>query len=171
MLKREEKKIGDRVFAVTQLPAMRALKLWTRLLKIAGPALAALAGTGIPKSLADADTKSLAPVISTLFEHLTDTEVEQLTRDLLSTAQVQSDEGKWIELFGASGAFDLVMGGDRGVLEIVQLLGFAVEVNFADFFGALRGALKLARSKTPSGSAESTTSGTSGPAGDSSSSG
>ena len=152
MLRREEKQIGANTFAVNQMPAMRALKMSTRLGRLFGPAMAKLAGSGPPASLLDVDTSALSPAISMLFDGLTESEIESLTKELLATCEVQID-GKWVELFGKNPVFDLVMGGD--VLGIYKLIYFAVEVNYADFFAEFRG-LIAAGTKAVSRSAEST---------------
>lgn len=151
-----EKEINGKRFTISQLPAMRALKLSTRLGKLFGPAMAKVAGAGPPKAFEDMNLEALSPAVAMLFENLTESEIESLTKELLGSALAQLD-GNWVELFGKAPTFDLVMGGD--VLGIYRLLYAAIEVNYSDFFDALRG---LVTAVTASPSAGSNTSRTDG---------
>lgn len=98
----QETVIGGHKYSVTQLPAMRAL----RLLPLVGKAL------------------SQGP--EKMFLCLTPDELEQLTRELLSTARL---DGK--ELLPQ---FDFVMQGQTAT--VIALLAFAATVNFGDFYAA-----------------------------------
>lgn len=144
-IERKEIQIGERRFAVTQLPAMRSLKMATRLGRLFGPTLAQLAtASPNPAALSELNVSALSPAIATFFDKLDEKEIESLTRDLLASAQIE-DGGKWVELFGASPTFDHYMSG--APLDAFKLLYFAVEANYHDFFGAFRGAF-AARAKT-----------------------
>lgn len=137
MLRTETREINGKKFQISQLPAMRALRLSTRLGKLFGPPLAKVAGTSpTTQGIASVNVGALAPAIASLFETLSESELESLTRELLCTTMVEHD-GAWVELFGHSPVFDLVMGGD--VLGIFKLLYAAIEVNYSDFFGEFRG--------------------------------
>lgn len=163
----EEREIGGRRVLVAQLPASRALKLLRRLGHVLGPALAKAAGASKGTlSIAALDVGSLSDAITVLFDRLTEPELDHLMRELLSTAQVMVD-GKWVQLSAGSGPqpYDVTFAGDLAGL--FATLGFAIEVNFGDFFAVARGALQAHRAGSPS--AGSSTSTSAGPSGESSS--
>ena len=155
----QEKMIGGRRCMVAQLPVTRALKVLRRLGSTLGPALAKAAGAskGASISLAALNVESLADAVALLFERLTDAELDYLLRELLSTAQVMGEGDKWLPMIDpVSGAalYDGIYAGN--IAGLLALLAFAVEVNFGDFFVAIRGSLQA--QMTASRSAESSTS-------------
>lgn len=119
----KEKIIGEATYRVSQLPAMRAFKLLTRLGKVAGPALAAMKG-GL-----DAD---LGEAAKALFDRLSEDEVEQLLRQILETVQV-TEEGKTRQMLTG---FDIIYAGDR-MVEVFEVVKFALEVQYGPIFAAL----------------------------------
>ena len=99
-----------------------------RLGRILGPALPAVATLGAMGE-DGAGVDALAPVAVALFERLTEDEIESLAKELLATASVDGRE--------LLREFDLTMQGR--ILTVIKLCGFAIEVNYADFFDAFRG--------------------------------
>lgn len=99
----QERKIGERLFSVTPLPAMRALRLWPLVSRAMG------------------GSKGEDP-----FTSLTADEMEKLTRELLYGAFVDGHE--------LLKTFDLEMQGD--VVSVMELLSFAVEVNYSRGFSS-----------------------------------
>jgi hypothetical protein len=167
-IKTQEKQIAGRRYVVTQLPATRAIKLLRRLGHVLGPALAKAVGSSRGNlSIATLDVGSLSDAVALLFDRLSESELEYLMRELLSTAQVLTDD-KWVQLStGLAGTqpYDAIFAGDLAGL--FGCMAFAIEVNYGDFFGVLRGSLQAQMGA--SRSAESSTSRTGGPSGDSSS--
>jgi hypothetical protein len=134
-----ERDIDGRRYAVTQLPAMRALRLLNRLGRIAGPALVGLVeGASAPPG-------ALGLAAEGVFERLSDEELEALVKELLSSARV---DGK--ELLPQ---FDLHFQGRMGTL--FRVLSFALEANYGGFFGDL---VAAGRAMQASRSAASSTS-------------
>jgi len=130
LIKTEEKEIDGLRFSVTQLPGMRGLRMSVRLGKLLGPALARAAGAATG-GLASLDVSKLSGAVDALFEHLTEDEIESVTKALLESCLV-TIEGKTGPLMPM---FDTVMGGK--VATVYKLLRFAFEVNFGNFFGGL----------------------------------
>jgi hypothetical protein len=119
------------VFTVRPLSGMKAVTFLPRLNKVLGPALAALSAA---RSGLDAD--ALKGALEALGDRLDEKEMEGITRTLLADATFQPlDSSKpGGELMRA---FDQVFAG-RAEL-VFQLLAFALEVNYAGFFPALKG--------------------------------
>jgi hypothetical protein len=143
MLKTREKIIDGNTFAVTQLPAMRALRLFSRIGRSLGPALgqlAAAAGKGAGSmKLDEFDMSTVGEAIAVLFDRLTPDELETLTKELLESARIDGRE--------LMREFDIAMQGRVGT--VFKLLMFSFEVNYGDFFGAARGLVAQAK---PAGS-------------------
>ena len=124
-IKTEEKQIGACIYRVSQLGAIKGRAAFLRLVKALGP---------IAGGLVDAKGKQAASLdLGDLMARLTLTE-DDLTFfcDLFAekTFIVKSD-GKTPRL---DHCFDDHFAGRY--LEMIQWLAFAVQVNFADFFGA-----------------------------------
>lgn len=128
MTKTETKKLGELEFKTTQLPAMRAFALLTKLAKVVGPALGALskldpdteldlAGSGLISALQTLDTK----------------EAESLVLDVLSGTEAivpDATGGRAIPL-SKQANIDLIFTGKLKLM--FQVVGFALQVNFRDF--------------------------------------
>jgi hypothetical protein len=135
-------------YSVTQLPAFRGLKMLARLTRTVGPALAKLANA---EQGGEIDLSSLGDAVGALCEKLTDAEIDGITRELLFSSTV--DEQPLLAQFDSHFA---------GKPELaLQVLAFAVEVNFGGFFDAARGA--LAARKTPDKKAVPAASGSTSP--------
>lgn len=141
----EDKAAGKSyTYSVTQLPAMAGLKMLARLSRALGPALAQLSDADASGEIGAA---SLGAAVGVLCEKLSDTEIEGISKTLLSGSTV--DEQPLLQQFDAHFA---------GKPELaLQLLGFAVEVNFGGFFDAARSALVKtpAKQAAPPGAASS----------------
>ncbi len=129
--KTEKRTIGGLEYSTTQLPAMKALALSTRIGRAVGPALAAASGVDM-----GADVAALAPAITRLFASLDGAEAQALTKEILQGTTVVF-EGKHVHL-GDTAAIDHVFTGRLG--ELFTVVKFALEVNFTDFFDALTSA-------------------------------
>jgi hypothetical protein len=129
--KTEKKTIGELTYTTTQLPAMKALALSTRLGRAIGPALAEAAGLS-----GDASVSKLGPAVTALFSRLDGAEAQALTRDILAATSVEMD-GKVIPL-GDAAMVDHVFTGK--LQDLFAVIRFSLEVNFSDFFAALASA-------------------------------
>jgi hypothetical protein len=136
VLKTQERTIDGMRFTVGQLPAMRAMKLLNRITRIAAPAVArAAAALKSGQDLASMDLGSLGGAVESLFLKLPDDELEGITRELFSTVLYHNEaNGQAAPLMEV---FDAVMMGRMPT--VLKLLGFAFEVNYGNFFDALRG--------------------------------
>lgn len=126
--------IDGTMFAVSQLPAMRSMRLMHRLAKAVGPALLKAAG-GKAVSLKELDLSNAGEAAQMLFETFSENDFETLIRELLESATVEH-EGRTIPLMPV---FDVVMAGKPGT--ILKLLKFALEVNYGSFFGGFLGSV------------------------------
>lgn len=148
--------IGERTVAVTQLPARRALKTLHRILRVVLPAGAKALGDGSLGELSDAANMKLGGLgnaAETLFDRLSESELDDLIGVLLSTATL---DGKPL-----IPQIDLAFQGR--LFELLQVVKFALEVNYADFFDGFRGLLAASAAARSSASRASTTA--SGPSG------
>lgn len=131
MVKHETKTIKDLKFQLGMVPAMQSLEAMPRVLALVGPAISTLkdavsggkvdqsklleVGAGIVAQLGKANPKELR-------------EVAEL---LLAPCQVQH-EGKWVNLLEV---FDVLMQGR--IFTVLNLLAWAVQLNYQDFFALL----------------------------------
>lgn len=109
MIETKEKIIDGATYTVTQLPARRALKLKTKLIKIFGP------------MFMGADTLSFQNVCQNMDEN----QFEAICMEMLQGVRKNN-----VELTPAT--FDLEFAGDMAGL--YKLLIFILEVNFSNFF-------------------------------------
>jgi hypothetical protein len=135
MLEPQTKQIDDVNVTVTQLPAMRALKLLHRILKAVAPSAAKAMASGDAKKLA---LTNLSEAAELLFDRLSEEDLAAVTKQLLSTAFVTAGDEQRPAVSGdiLHGAFD----GHIGLL--MKVLAFALEVNYGDFLGVLKRAVK-----------------------------
>lgn len=137
MIATQERTIDGMKFTVTQLPAMKGLRTLNRIGRVLGPAFAKVAGASGSGNVTDMDLSKLGDAVEALFERLTDDELEQLTRELLAQATC---DGKLL-----MPQFDLILAGKVDV--ILQLLRFAFEVNYGNFFAGLAGMVAAGQAK------------------------
>jgi len=137
MLKSEERRIGDHLFRVTQVPGTKSIRLFTRITKLVGPAIGALAKDGEAiKSLLDQDVGQLGAALQTLCDDLNPDEIEALGKDFAKHARVKvGGEGEWM-LLENEAVFDDVFAG--GVDVFLGWLGFSLQVNYSSFLAAGR---------------------------------
>ncbi len=129
-----EKRIIEGVdITVAQFPALRGLRLMTRLGALLSPVLAALDGA---ESISlKSDVSVLAPLFSRLFCELTPDAAVSLAGELLANSYAVVDEKK-VELSDAS-RIDIVF--DGNLAGLLKACAFSLEVNFMDFIGDLKG--------------------------------
>lgn len=157
MVKSQEKAIeyeGERfTFYVNQLPAMPALQMKIRLLKVLGPSITelikSLGGKGVRDRLADQDISGFAPVIESLAGTLDPEVFGKLCLDLFKGVQVIG-AGKKHEPEKEEG-FNTLFSGRIPLM--YQGLLFVLQVN--DFFGlgAIGKALFTKKAPTPGSTA------------------
>ncbi len=141
MIQNNERTIDDIQFVVTQLPALKALHVFHRLGKVVSPSLAKASaalkpGGGIDRvNLAD-----LSGALESFFQSCSTDDLDYFVKELLyaTTADnVPLKDTLNVKLQGK-------------VFTLLKLLVFAVEVNYADFFGPLRGLVAQAQAATAS---------------------
>jgi hypothetical protein len=117
----ESKTIGDHEYSVTQWPAERAMLMKLRVLKIVGPAMAALVGKDGVGQEADA----LEHGIHALFSNATPEEIMGLVKE--SVVGVARDGTKLTNT-----SFTEHFSGDS-LLEVYQVFAFVMQVNYGNF--------------------------------------
>lgn len=135
----EEKTIRGRTFKVWKLPGMRGIKLFYRLSSVVIPSLTRIGG-GLAAFDFNADASSLVKFLpemyqaaTFLFEKLPEAEFERLIKELLETATVVPLDGG--EEQSLLPIFDEELAGEVGC--VLQLVGFALKVNFGNFLPGL----------------------------------
>lgn len=138
-LKQAEETIDDLKFTSTQFPAMRALPLLGRLVKTIGPAIAVLSEAKL-----DSDMSELAAPIALALKDLDPNAVTALACEILASTSVI--------LVGPQGAANIPLSSVENIniafegrlMTMFKVLGFAVKLNFADFFaGSAQSAVAL----------------------------
>ncbi len=135
--KSESKGIDGIEFTVTQLPAMRSMKLMHKLARALGPAMAKAAGAGT--QLGQQDIASFGEAAQAAFDRFSAEDLEALIKELFETATMTLD-GNTVPIMPV---FNDALAGKPGT--ILKALQFALEVNYSDFLGGLLasvGALK-----------------------------
>ena len=147
MQKCEERAFADEAGTLqvktTQLPALRAFRLLSRLGKLLGPSLGKLRGVGLKS-----DASALTPAIAALADSLDPDQIEALAVQILEGTLVV--DGKQARTLNTAAAIDDVFGGR--LMTMFKVMAFAIEVNFRDFFRALpvpTGAPEIAPSPAP----------------------
>lgn len=125
MIATKEKTIGKAAYACTQFTGRHGLKMQARLLRLLGPVLGGLLGSGKSGSVMDLDV-DFGAALGTLAQVDPD-EFTALAVDLLASTR---RDGKEI---GAE-VIDLEYAGNYG--ELYQALAFVVDHNFGNLFGA-----------------------------------
>lgn len=125
-LRTESRTIDGIDVTVTQHPAIRGLKLGARLTRAIGPTLGYLRGMSM-----QSDTAELGEALGDLFSRLEGDELTGLLRDVFAFSAATVD-GKIVELT-SDARIDMAFEGR--VRTMIAAALFAIEVNFADFFG------------------------------------
>ena len=120
MIETKEKAIGQSNYMVTQMPAMRAVRMQARLLKLLGPSFAAMVASD-----ASNPDSCLPAAVSMLVDKLDEKTFETLVLDLMQGVRKDG-----VELTKQS--IDLDFAGRLNDLFLV--MQFVLEVNFSDFF-------------------------------------
>lgn len=120
MIETLDKVINGANYSVTQMPAMRAIRMQARLLKLVGPSFAAM----IASSDHESDS-SLPLALNLLVDKLDEKSFEQLVLDLMQGVRMDG-----VELTKTK--IDLEFAGQTNDLYVV--MQFVLEVNFSDFF-------------------------------------
>jgi hypothetical protein len=123
-LETKTREIDGTEFRVTQLGFATSRKLLVRITKSLGPALALFMGAG----------KISAKDFGEALEGVDDAELEHLSAVLEDVIQFGNGAGKWPQLDKANR--EIVFSGR--ILTFFKVLGFALEVQYADFFDALK---------------------------------
>lgn len=120
MIETKEKTIGDSVYSVTQMPAIRAVRMQARLLRLVGPSFGALIGSD-PKN----PDSSIPLAVSLLADKLDETTFEKLVLELMTGVRKDGAEL-------TRGKIDLDFAGNLN--DLYRVIQFILEVNFSDFF-------------------------------------
>lgn len=126
---------GTKTFEVTQLTAIRSVRMLTRIGNLLGPALKEMKGAAPDLAQPDALKMLGAAAIGDLLSRLNENDVEKLLRDLFETVTVEGAPVK--------SQLDMLFAGN--VAGMFKLAAFCLQVNFGDFFSALGGLVKQAK--------------------------
>lgn len=121
MIESTNKVIGGTEYTVRQLTATPAYTLLTKLTRIVGPAFGAL-------SAGDSASSKISEAINVLASKLDETEVTVIVKQLVGCVDIDGTP--------LSKTFEAHFHGGN-LSEMFKLLGFVLEVNYADFFGGL----------------------------------
>lgn len=141
----QTKEIDGEAYTASLMDAETALAIFERVMRLVGPAaFEALAhAKDMPKDLADVEKLSVfAPVVRVLFGGAGNGEVASLVKDLCGCCSVAAAGGKDVHL---SKTFAIHFQGRT--LTAFRVALFAIQVNYADFFGGLGGLLASAAAK------------------------
>lgn len=132
-VKTEKATIGGLDVRTTQLPAMRAFSLLTKVGRILAPVLSGATALLDSKGNLnlDKDVSALAPVLGEALGALEDQGAAELAAAILVQTSVVY-EGKLLEL-GQAHHIDLVFTGR--LMTMLQVLAWVLKVNYADFIG------------------------------------
>lgn len=144
MIETKEKVINGSSYAVTQLPARRALKLKTKLIKLFGPALTQLFMTAfeektivkpdlqeeneerlVQQQIDDMKKANFVKGVQLLVQNLDEKTFDELVLEMIQGVR---KDGKELTL----GAIDMDFAGN--LYHLYELLYHVLETNFADFF-------------------------------------
>lgn len=153
----EEREIDGVHFRVRQANLKEARAALVVITRSVGGLLSGLLKATTAEKLADLDTSALAGAVASFTEHLSDQDIEFLTKiyskDCLAAVESKEDGAPaWVPL-GNETVQATVFGGR--LLLLFKWLWFAIEVNYADFLAVARTAstkldLVRARSKSQS---------------------
>lgn len=129
MLLEEEKEIGGIRFYTKQLPATRGFALFTRLVKTAGPVIAALGGVNPEADMISA----IGPLAEGLKNLNPDEVVDLALAVMVNTYAVIPEQSGDRKLDINKANFDRIFNGR--LKNVFEVLAFVIKVNFQDFFG------------------------------------
>lgn len=126
----EERQIGEHVYRVTQLTALKGRALFARLIQFLGPAVAGAVSSGNLSSILNMDVGALVGMLADKF---TDNELAYFCTQLGSCSEiVVEDRAQKL----TNDIIDIHFGGK--LLEMFKWMGFALEVQFSDFLSELK---------------------------------
>lgn len=143
-LQNQTREINGVTYEIQQLPARRAMKLLARLGKLVAPLVAVAQGAAKSGGVLKLDAGLLTSAVGGLFDALPPEDVEPLMAELFASAVILDGNAR-VPLWPV---FDLRMQGRT--FDVLKLAAFAVEVNFGDFFDALRANMPAAEAEKPS---------------------
>lgn len=160
MLTTETREISGRHFQVTQLPGRESLRMFTRLTRLFGPALGAVAKDEAQiASLLETDVAGLGGAIARLCEELDPDDILSIAGAFAKHSKValEGTTDSFVELNDA--IFDVTFQGRMDML--MGWIVFALEVNYSSFLDAsplrrLRDAKAQTGSQSPSAESPST---------------
>lgn len=135
MLKTDTCVINGATYSITQLPAMRGMRLFARVARFLGPALGKLGVSG--QKAGGVSEEVLGAAVEALFERLAPDEFEAVLTEFFWSLK---RDGRDVAPKASGSQFDLEMAGQ--LVTILQLVKFAFEVNFGNFTAAA--AVKMA---------------------------
>lgn len=139
MIENNTRTIDGIVFVVTQLPAIKALHVFHRLGKVVSPSLAKASAALQPgAALEKVNLADLGGALESFFSSCTPADLDYFVKELLYATT--ADGAPLLQVL------DVKLQGK--VLTLLKLLVFAVEVNYADFFGPVRGLVARAQAIT-----------------------
>jgi hypothetical protein len=125
----EPREIDGVTYVASPLPATQALRILTRLTKMVGEAALVLAAKG-REALDDLPADVLTYTVQTILGRLSEAEVEATIKELLASVYVHGADQSVAVTFN-----EHFRGRMAALFRVVQL---ALEVNYRDFFDALR---------------------------------
>mgnify|MGYP001564454346 CR=1 FL=1 len=140
-LETKERQIGDRgyTYHVTELPAKKGRALLVRLIKTLGPVFGQLVSDMKPAdpkvkagALSAINGQSISRALSELAGRLTEADLEHVCQVLGEHSEVSDEENPDHRKKLTPGAQEFHFAGRY--LEMFEWIGFALEVNFSDFF-------------------------------------
>lgn len=137
MIQTKEKMIGESKYMVTQMTALRAVRMQARLLKLLGPSFAAMISAS-DKSNPDS---CLPTAVALLADKLDEKSFENLVLDLMRGVRKDGSELTQSDL-------DIEFAGNLN--ELFLVMQFVLEVNFSDFFqegGIIAGLIKASQTQ------------------------
>lgn len=130
-LREEDREIDGVTYRCRQLAFTPSRKMLRRLFHIVGPTVgSALQGGGALNEVLDEDV-NLGGAIASLAQRLSDEDVEYVHSVFVKQCDVKRGEG-WQSLSDVSE----VHFAEHGMLHWFKWIGFNLEVNYSDFFGA-----------------------------------
>jgi hypothetical protein len=137
----KELALSGYLYTVQQLPATRAYKLLHRLGRALAPAAARAAGAAQGLSLASLlgiDVAALAPALESVFDRLSEEQLEGVIKELFNGAVVQG-EGVTVPYLEKREVFDDHFAGR--MTDLFKVAAFALKANYDDFLGELLSAI------------------------------
>ncbi len=128
MIQTKEKLINGDMYMVTQLPARRAIKLKTRLVKLFGPVIAQMYLTTSEKKDEEQQKQDIVRAIQLLSSTLDENVFESMIMELLTGVRKNGHEL-------TPSIVDMEFAGDLATLYLV--IWFVLEVNYANFFSMI----------------------------------